>query len=146
MPQLGGFGRYRHPDEFYAHPPFADVGGGSFGEEPTLTVLEFYVTPFDLLVSDPSTQIDHPEDSVISDLYPGKIIGFAITIWDRDNPGPRDYDSVHSLHAEDFDDLYGFLGPDFFADGLLLPADGEIPADTAVGHITWARIKASLVE
>ena len=31
-------------------PPYTDGGGGSVGEQPTVSVVEYYVTPFDRFV------------------------------------------------------------------------------------------------
>ena len=120
-------------------PPYGDGGGGVFGENPTLSAIELYVTPFDRLV------IDDIEGSVASDLTAGQVIGFAILIHDWDGhqdgtawwvpeamfPGSRHALSrIFSVHA------------DSFIDGILL---GPEPAgDAAVGTVSWGRIKAAL--
>lgn len=114
--------------------PFAGVGGGMFGEDPTVSVVEFFVTPFDRLIR------KEPGESVVSDLRAGKIIGFSVVIFDND----------HEPKAP-ADDGYGIgrgspSSADSFVDGILLGIEGEIPEDTAVRDATWARIKASFGE
>ena len=106
-------------------PPFADGGGTSFGEAPTVAVTEFFVTPFDRFVWNSAS------DSEATDLAPGNVLGFAISLWDIDRTGKSD--SAAAL-PEDF-------GPnaDSFADGLLLGAEG-----TAVESLSWGKIKAAL--
>ena len=69
---------------------------------------------------------------IISELYPGKTIGFSIWVVDNDSGDVNQY----------------FLGPsggtaDGFVDGMLLGLGDEIPEDTAVESMTWGRIKAS---
>ena len=55
-----GLGVFDEPIDWMVHPPFARGGGGVSGENPTVWIVEFYVTCFDLL--------NHlsPEDSVVS--------------------------------------------------------------------------------
>ena len=60
-------------------PPFADGAAGWFSEKPTFSIMEFYVTAFDLLPWQGG-----PNESVVSDLYPGKHISFALSIGDWD--------------------------------------------------------------
>ena len=74
-------------------PPYSDGGGGVAGENPTVWVIEFYVTPFDWLVLDfpyPYPDAEHatdpnyvnpaagldpgPESSTVSQLQTGKIV------------------------------------------------------------------------
>ena len=147
MPALGGA---LHSRAFSVKTPFAEAGGGSFGEEPTITVTELYVTPFDVLVIDVREQRDYPEESSVSDLHAGKIIGFSISVYDHDGVGLRNVSYQHLLSEDlpqtvnEFSPISG--GPEFWVDGLLVGPGGEIPSDTAVEHITWAQIKASLVE
>lgn len=119
-------------DDWSVKPPYADAGGASVGESPTVSVTEFYVTPFDFLVW------NSPEKSVVSDLYPGKTIGFMIAFSDfdtiTDDPWERLQPEV----------VFHLRSPDsnaFFVDGLLVGVGSS--NDTAVEDITWARIKAS---
>ena len=119
--------------EWFRTPPYAEGGGRAFGEQPTISVTEFYVTPFDRFLW------NHPEESVISDLYLGKIIGLSISVHDRD-----------AGHLEDPPIRYylgdwnsGYSGR--FIDGLLVGAGGVLPEDTSVEDISWARIKAAFV-
>ena len=127
---------------FYA-PPYAEGGGTSFGENPTFSVTEFYVTPYDLFVS---TSAD---DSVVSDLSPGKIVGFLIMVLDTDTD-TGEIKSIHVLGREgiEFNEV-GFPhweSAENFADGLLVGSGGSPPGGTAVESVSWARIKASLSE
>ena len=59
--------------------PYADGGGDMVDSQPILSVIEFFVTPFDHLIW------DAPEESVISDLFEGKTIGFALSLMDMDS-------------------------------------------------------------
>jgi len=68
------------PIEWPLYPPYSDGAGRTFGLDPVFSVLEFYVTPFDHL------DINSPEASRATDLYPGRVIGFDITVYDRDDP------------------------------------------------------------
>jgi hypothetical protein len=71
------------PNNWYGRLPYAEGGGGVFGENPTISVVEFYVTPFDLLVW------DNPTTSRVSDLEAGKVIGFSLVVPDYDNANSR---------------------------------------------------------
>ena len=51
------------------------------GAHPTLSVTEFYVTPFDRLIW------NSPEESVVSTLSRGTLIGFILSIADFDEEG-----------------------------------------------------------
>ena len=82
-------------DHWYITPPFADGGGRAFGEKPTVTVTEFYVTPFDRLIR------DSPEESRASDLRRGASIGLGIVIHDYDTK-PGYSSSIHFLSAWDW--------------------------------------------
>ncbi|MBT4498037.1 MAG: hypothetical protein HOC74_09970 [Gemmatimonadetes bacterium] len=126
----------RSHGDWYSSPPYADGGGTSFGESPTVSVTEFYVTPFDHLVK------DNPEDSIVSELFPGKTIGFQIQLVDIDNEGrfsgntlTHDIDSSYNLPGEG---LFVFFA-DFFVDGVLI----GIGKESVVQSSTWGQIKAS---
>ena len=77
-------------------PPYSDGGGRRFGMDPAFSVVEFYVTPFDHL------DIDSPEASRATDLYPGRTIGFAIRVQDVDNAGSAVY-CFEASPADEFD-------------------------------------------
>lgn len=63
-------------------PPYGDAGGGVFGENPAISVIELFVTPFDRWA------YDDIEGSVASDLNAGQVIGFGIMVTDEeDDPG-----------------------------------------------------------
>ena len=62
-------------------PPYAESGGGVFGESPTISVIELYVTPFDRWVG-----WDSPGEIAASDLTAGKVVGFSLAVIDHDEP------------------------------------------------------------
>ena len=110
-------------------PPFADGGGMEIGEAPNLSVIEFYVTPFDELLW------DNQSGSQVSQLESGKLIGFAIDMPDFDE-APGTYESRF---------IYPGPSPPYFDANCF--ADGELlapPVTTAVSRDSWARIKAAL--
>ena len=107
------------------------------GGSPIFSVTEFYVTPFDRFVP----RAD-PEDSDVSDLFAGKIIGFNIQVFDVDSqPG---IETIHLLAApsNDFWPLLA-MSADDFADGVLITPDGLASDNSAVESDSWARIKAT---
>ena len=106
--------------DWMIQPPFCDAGGNVIGEQPTIWIIEFFVTPFDLLVA------LEPDESVVSDLKAGEVIGLGVGVWDKDG-ADRPYQAVY------------FLGGLF--DALLLSYD---QVDRAVRDRTWGRIKAAL--
>ena len=127
-------GRY---SDWFLYPPYTDGGGRSFGENPTISVTEFYVTPFDRLV------YNSPEENMVSELFPGKIIGFVIGIPDHDS-GVGEFESYHYVAHEDYIlRPYGIDDADTFALGVLLGPGGKMPEEgvSAVESITWGRIK-----
>ena len=79
-------------EDWFYRPPYAEGGGGVAGENPTISVTEFYVTAFDRLVW------NSEEESVVSELYRGKIIGFSIMIIDMDVRNGV-WKSIHYLRA-----------------------------------------------
>jgi len=95
--------------------PYADGGGGSTGDGPTTTIIEFFVTPFDDLIW------NSPEDSVPSPLFDGKIIGFQITAPDFDT-APLEYRAYHILSGQPETWRYA----ERFVDGRLVRAGGDI--------------------
>ena len=126
------------PEEccWFTEPPYADMASAVRGERPSSWVTEMYVTPFDRLVP------DSKEETVISELDPGKIIGFRISVLDVDDlQGDGSPDGIYTIPPRD-PDPESRTGPDFFGDGLLVPAGGT--EDSAVGSVSWGRIKASL--
>ena len=130
-----GFDEIDQPVDWMVHPPFARGGGGVFGENPTIWVTEIYVTCFD--------RLDHlnPEESVVSRLAEGKIIGFDLYVrdYDAEPGGPR---ALYWLgDPEDAEE--DAVGADYMVDGLLLGPDDDF-GDSAVQSTSWARIKASL--
>lgn len=119
--------------------PYAVGGGGRVGAYPFVSVLEFFITPFDQLIwSSPTV-----DDSQISLLFPDKIIGLSLTIWNIDAPVrgfSTDWSGAHSLGITT---QYPANSADFFFDGRLLEISRREPDDTAVSDVSWGRIKAS---
>ncbi len=123
-------------EDWFQLPPYAEGGGASFGAHPTLSVTEFYVTPFDRLIW------NSPAESVVSTLSPGTLIGFILSIGDIDEEGELP-EGWHSIRAQD--QWSGSpSNADSFARGLLVGPGGELP-DSAVESVTWGRIKATFV-
>ena len=126
--------------DWFSQPPFAHGGGAVVGGSPIFSVTEFYVTPFDRFVS------TDPEDSDVSDLFGGKIIGFNIQVVDFDDqPGSHD-ETIHLLAAPPSNEWTSLLrmSADDFADGVLITPDGLSSEDSAVESDSWARIKAAI--
>ncbi len=123
-------------EDWFNLPPYAEGGGASFGAHPTLSVTEFYVTPFDRLIW------NSPEESVVSSLSPGTLIGFYLSIGDHDEEGAL-AESLHAMRVQD-EWTVSPMNADSFARGLLVGPGGEIP-DSAVESLTWGRIKATFV-
>ena len=125
-------------------PPYGDAGGGVFGEAPTISVIELYVTPYDRWGA-----WDEIEETEFSDLAAGQVIGFAIMVTDRDDEEidmgwpwiPEAMKPSDPVYGTEVD--IGKVRADFFLDGILLPADTG-PEGTAVESVSWGRIKASL--
>ena len=94
--------------------PYADGGGGSTGDGPTTTIIEFFVTPFDDLIW------NSPDDSKPSPLFDGKIIGFDIVVPDFDT-APGDYQAFHTLSGQ----VTSWRYAERFVDGRLVSAGGD---------------------
>ena len=112
--------------------PYGDAGGGVFGESPTISTIELFVTPFNDWEG-----WDRPGEIEVSELTPGQIVGFGITVYDYDPSEDWDTWTPGSMpHTP---------GPDYLVDGLLMGPDPSAPLDdSAVEAASWARIKASL--
>ncbi|MCY3737480.1 MAG: hypothetical protein OXG13_13815 [Gemmatimonadaceae bacterium] len=67
--------------EWHTTEPYA-AGGGAVGHSPATWVLEMKLTPFDDLVYNDESL------SRASELYPGKIIGFELRLFDADEEPP----------------------------------------------------------
>ena len=124
---------------WFTSPPFADAGGSFFGENPTISVTEMYVTPFERLV------LYSREETVISVLLPGKVVGFRANLGDDDNRTSENFNAVTDAHfVFPFRDFTFENGPVQFADALLVEAGGSVEEESIVQADSWARIKASL--
>ena len=123
--------------------PFARGGGGVYGENPTIWSVEFFVTPFDRL-----NNLD-PEDSVVSQLSGGVVIGLDVWVSDHDGITDRTPSSPEGRYFLGRPNSKPNSKPNVdsdasqFFDGLLLDPGGGT-SDSAVQSTTWGHIKASL--
>ena len=110
-------------ERWMVEPPFARGGGGVFGENPAYWSVEFYVTCFD--------RLNHlsPEDSDVSQLAEGKIIGFDIWVFDVDD----DSGLVHNWISKRYNVYWGYATKSYphFVDGR---GSGHPGALGAVGY------------
>ena len=112
--------------DWMVKPPYSEGSGGVYGENPTVSVIEFYVTPFDAL-----SWGDDPQESTVSNLQAGRVIGLEVVVFDVDRgKGIR----IKRL-ANGLADRWA----EAFADGVLIGA-----SDSAVREDSWGRIKDSL--
>ena len=144
------FPRYYFPtqtDEFgwTTLPPLAHGGGGVAGENPTISIIELYVTPLDSWAGQHS-----PDEIVVSDWAAGQVVGFAVGVADREKSGEHGViwtpeamgPSVPTeVTADNLPSLdMAFLRADGYIDGILL----SDPGGSAVESVSWGRIKAAL--
>ncbi len=125
---MGEFG------DWWSNAPFSSAGGSANGMNPTVWIIEFYITPFDKLI------IAEAESSVVSDLRANKIVGFSIQVTDIDED-----EFIHDAYIlGNFTGKRSDLGSDAhtWVDGVLLPGDDK----SVVEDKAWGRIKASLLE
>ena len=124
------------PKSWKVYPPYGDAGGMAAGENPTISVIELYVTPYDEWGEDVG-------GTRFSDLSAHQIVGFSVEVIEQENDPYECGCSGFSWYPAEIEgqawiDLLDSMA-DLYVDGLLLPAQ-----DTAVESITWGRIKASL--
>ncbi len=125
---IGGYNK----GEWVTEAPWAEAGGGSFGQEPNVSVIEFAITPWDVL------DWRGQANSRRTVLREGAIIGFGFDINDFDL-GPLQYDGGWSTS-----DAPSFFDAGQFVDGILLCGEADCGATTtAVRTNSWGRIKAS---
>lgn len=138
------FGASSQYGDWYARPPYAESDGIRFGERPTISVTEFYVTAFDQLI------YNDPSASVVSDLYPGKAVHFSISLVDAEGPFTHTWYSNNSGYTIRITKTLSLST----ADGVLVDAlkpvaengegvAGEGEAEGAVRPGSWGRIKAT---
>ena len=122
-------------ERWMVEPPFARGGGGVLGENPVFWSVEFYVTCFD--------RLNHlsPEDSIVSQLTEGKIIGFDIWVFDVDDDSGQE--AIYYLDRPDGAEPHDWHDASTLLDGVLLGPGGE-DGGSAVQSVSWGRIKASL--
>ena len=124
-------------------PPYGEGGGGVAGEAPVISVIELFITPFDFW----GGTWDNPDDKAVSDLTAGEVIGFAMMVFDNDQPVESGEEGVfwvsEGTQSDQRPALFDILDnrADRFVDGLLLPSE---PEDSAVESVSWGRIKVSL--
>ena len=99
--------------EWLEETPFSVSGGNTAGSNPSVSVLEFYVTPYDELT--PSDPLDSLNASVLAN---GQIIGFHMSVVDVDD-SPGQIHAFHSLAGQQ--DTHE--SPDHWVDGLLVSAE-----------------------
>ena len=121
-------------------PSYGDAGGSVAGENPTISVIELFVTPFDRWA------YDDIEGSVASDLTAGQVVGFGIMLYDEDPPEDEwGHVWVEATQPVDHSNAIWGMQEDGYLDGMLLPPAGAEPGeDSAVESVSWGRIKASL--
>lgn len=126
---------------WFDRPPYADSGGGVFGERPTISVTEFYVTPFDRLVW------NDPSGSVVSDLRANAVIGLIVSIADADDPQSVDAGTGQPIETvQSFPPAWGFyVDARFMADGVLLPHGTSTGEAEHRPPESWARIKSGVL-
>ncbi len=130
---------------WWSYPPYGDGGGSVSGENPVFWVVEFYATPFDMLIR------QEPESSVVSDLFPGKIIGFQLEVWDFDDPesSSLDFDAAELFILGDYSGLTASDASgdaDIWMDGILIGDESTGDPGSVVKTDSWALIKASLLD
>ena len=132
--QTGDFG-------WTVFPPYGDGGGGVSGENPFISVIELYVSPYDHWEGVRSRP---PGEIVFSDLAAGQVIGFALIVndWDEEEKWGVSW-TPEAVQTDYPEGDIRFHRADFYLDGLLLPADSRQPV-SAVESVTWGRIKAAL--
>ena len=122
-------------------PPYGDGGGGVHGENPTISVIELYVTPYDRWEGLGSS----PEETLFSDLAAGQVIGFALILNDTDQEKTWHSWTPEAIQTEDPPIDIEFYRAEVFLDGLLLSTDSsDMEEKTAIESVTWGRIKAAL--
>ena len=128
-------------DSWTVLPPYGDAASHVAGENPTISVIELYVTPYDSWGGYDSG----PRDAVVSDLKAGQVIGFAAIVGDRDTE-TGSYDLMPEAVRSDnpYGDIIVGSRADVYLDGLLLPAGGRETEDSVIRPDSWGLIKASL--
>ena len=128
-------------DSWTVLPPYGDAVSHVAGENPTISLIELYVTPYDSW----GGYDTGPQDAVVSDLKAGQVIGFATIVGDRDTE-TSSYNLMPEAVRSDnpYGDIIAHYRADAYLDGLLLPAAGTETEGSAVQSSSWGMIKASL--
>lgn len=133
-------------DDWTLNAPYGDVSSDIHGENPTNSVMELYITPFDS--GQGLDSFAGPENVEVSDLKAGEVIGFAFIVSDVDSDDwkpPWVPEAIQNLPQDNIGHLVLFYDrADIYLDGLLLPAQIDSDNVIAVESTTWGRIKAAL--
>ena len=125
-------------------PPYGDAAGSVIGENPVVSAVEMYVSPYDRWENGWDSR---PEQIQFSQLSAGKTIGFGVVVNDWDSFGAWDGlwepDGMPPDERGPGVSLF-FYWANRFLDGLLVPASVEHNETSSVEIDSWARIKASL--
>ena len=128
-------------DSWTVLPPYGDAVSHVAGENPTITLIELYVTPYDSWGGYDSG----PQDAEVSDLKAGQVIGFATIVTDSDSEDGHYNLMPEAVQSErPWGDIIAHYRADVYLDGLLLPTAGRETEDSAVRPSFWGLIKASL--
>jgi hypothetical protein len=106
--------------DWVTRPPYGDAGGGISGIGPTVSVTEFYLTPFDNLIR------DKPVESTPSPLFAHKVVGIGISVPDFDQSSG----AYHAYHQLVYDPDHNTNADDFVA-AVLVPDDAATPPGVA---------------
>ena len=122
---------------WFSEAPFADAGGTVYGENPTVSIIEMYLTPFDRLF------LESPEETKTSTFLPGKVMGVRVRINDHDDAARFSNSDTDAQFHYPFREGPEGDGPDKFGDVILVGVDRSRVEDSVVQADSWGRIKAS---
>lgn len=114
-------------------PPYAEAGGSVWGERPTMSVTEVYLTAFNRLIWSSETM------SEVAPLEPGQTVGLCIGVVDRDDGS---YEAVPYYRLGQLSETWG---TDTCVDALLLGPYGLGAGAPRMEVETWSRVKAAFL-
>ena len=133
--------------DWYLRPPYSEGGGERYGENPTVAITEFYLTPFDRL------ELKDPDNSEPSNLETDRGIGILIEVGDAF--GTVERTSQPFVWPNPVEHGFNYFLCETWGDAILLPKkpveslsndSGGSQTDLLVSNVSWGRIKASLSE
>ena len=133
--------------DWYLRPPYAEGGGERYGENPTVAITEFFLTPFDRL------ELKDPDNSRPSNLETDRGIGILIEVGDAF--GIVERTSQPFVWPNPVEHPFNYFLCETWGDAILLPKkpvesvandSGGSQTDLLVSNVSWGRIKASLSE